>query len=83
MNSRFIAQMEQLLALYALPYEALYPVVCFDERPCFLIGDIIEPLPMQPGKPAKQHYSYQKNGSCCLLAAIEPLTGKRLAQATD
>ncbi len=35
---------------------------------------------MQPGKPAKEHYSYQKNGSCNLLAAIEPLTGQRLVQ---
>lgn len=72
--------MEQIRALYALPYAALYPVVCFDERPCFLIGDIIYPPHMQPGKAAKEHYSYQKNGSCNLLAAIEPLTGKRLAQ---
>jgi len=72
--------MEQLLAWYALPYQVDYPVVCFDERPCFLIGDIIEPIAMQPGKPAKAHYSYQKNGSCNLLAAIEPLTGRRLAQ---
>lgn len=75
--------MEQVLALYALPYNALYPVVCFDERPCFLIGDIMEPIAMQPGKPAKEHYSYEKNGSCNLLAAIEPLTGKRLAQVHE
>ena len=32
------------------------------------------------GKVAKENYAYSKNGSCCLLAAIEPLTGKRLAQ---
>ncbi len=79
-NSHFLASMEAVLALYALPYQALYPVICFDERPCFLIGDIIEPIAMQPGKPAKEHYSYQKNGSCNLLAAIEPLTGQRLVQ---
>ena len=34
--------MEQLLWLYSLPYDPRYPVVCFDERPCFLIGDRIE-----------------------------------------
>ena len=72
--------MEQILALYALPYDPLYPVVCFDERPCFLIGDRLVPVPMQPGKVRKQHYSYEKLGSCALLAAIEPLTGRRLAQ---
>jgi len=72
--------MEQLLHLYSLPYDAAYPVVCFDERPCYLIGETITPLNMQPGKAAKEHYSYTKHGSCCLLACIEPLTAKRLAQ---
>ena len=72
--------MEQILTLYALPYDPDYPVVCYDERPCFLIGDQIEPLAMQTGQVRKEHYAYEKNGSCALLAAIEPLTGNRLAQ---
>jgi len=72
--------MEQLLWLYALPYDPQYPVICFDERPCFLIGDRIEPIAMQTGQTRKEHYAYEKLGSCALLAAIEPLTGKRLAQ---
>jgi len=72
--------MEQILALYALPYDPAYPVVCYDERPCFLIGDQIEPVAMQTGQIRKEHYAYEKNGSCALLAAIEPLTGNRLAQ---
>lgn len=72
--------MEQLLSLYALPYDQQYPVICFDERPCFLIGDRIEPIAMQTGQVRKEHYAYEKNGSCSLFAAIEPLTGFRLAQ---
>lgn len=72
--------MEQLLWLYALPYDPQYPVVCFDERPCFLIGERIEPQVMQTGQVRKEHYAYEKHGSCALLAAIEPLTGFRLAQ---
>lgn len=72
--------MERLLALYALPYDPKYPVVCFDERPCFLIGDLVEPLGLQSGQVRKEHYAYEKHGSCALLAAIEPLTGQRLAQ---
>jgi DDE superfamily endonuclease len=80
MNSAFIAKMEQVLWLYQQSYDPEYPVVCFDERPCFLIGDSIEPISMQTGKVKKEHYGYEKNGSCALLAAIEPLTGKRLAQ---
>jgi hypothetical protein len=71
--------MEDVLDVYAKPYDAAYPVVCFDERPCFLIGDTVAPIPTQTGKVAKEHYSYEKNGSCCLLAAIEPLQGKRMA----
>ena len=72
--------MEELLHLYALPYDPLHPVVCFDERPCFLIGEAVAPLNPQPGQVAKEHYAYTKNGSCSLLGAIEPLTGRRLAQ---
>jgi hypothetical protein len=72
--------MERILALFALPYDPAYPVVCFDERPCFLIGDLLVPQPAAPGKARKEHYAYEKLGSCALLAAIEPLTGHRLGQ---
>ena len=72
--------MEQILWLYAQPYDPAHPVVCFDERPCFLIGDRVEPLAMQSGRVKKEHYAYEKHGSCALLAAIEPFTGKRIAQ---
>ena len=72
--------MEQLLGLYALPYDPAYPLLCFDERPCFLIGDLVEPLALQTGQVRKEHYAYTKHGSCALLAAIQPLTGYRLAQ---
>jgi len=72
--------MEDILGLYALPYDPLYPVICFDERPCFLIGDTVAPIPTQEGKVAKQHYAYKKNGSCCLLGAIEPLKGYRFTK---
>ena len=70
--------MERLLWLYALPYDAQYPVISYDERPCFLIGEAVAPFPLQPGQVRKEHYAYQKNGSCTLLAALEPLTGQRL-----
>jgi len=75
--------MESILALYALPYDPAFPVVCFDERPCFLIGDLVEPIALQTGRLRKEHYAYEKLGSCALLAAIEPLTGQRVAQVYD
>jgi transposase len=76
----FLARLEQNLWLYALVYDPDYPVVCFDERPCFLIGDKVESIAMTTGKVRKEHYAYEKNGSCTLFAAIEPLTGNRLGQ---
>lgn len=60
--------------------DPLYPVICFDELPCFLIADTVAPIPTQEGKVAKQHYAYEKNGSCCLLGAIEPLKGQRFTK---
>lgn len=79
MNAAFIAQMERILWLYALPFEAEFPVVCFDERPCFLIGETVQGLAIRPKQPQRENYAYQKNGSCALLATIEPLTGRRVA----
>lgn len=75
--------MERLLWLYSLPLDSRFPVICFDERPCFLIGNPVAALALKAGSPLKEHYEYTKNGSCALLAAIEPKTGKRLAQVFD
>jgi hypothetical protein len=83
MDASFLARMEQLLHLYALPYDERYPVVCFDERPCFLVGDSVVGLGMKTGQVVRQHYAYEKHGSCALLMAIEPLTGKRETQVFD
>lgn len=64
--------MEDVLCQYALPYDPLRPLICFDERPCFLIEDIGGILPMSPGKAKRYHYEYGKNGSCCVLLAFDP-----------
>lgn len=83
MDSRFIARMEQLLHLYRLPYDQQAPTVCFDERPCFLIGEEVAGLEMRAGQVRREHYAYEKHGSCALLMAIEPQTGQRLAQVRE
>jgi len=79
----FLAKLEEIVALYGKEYNFEEPVVCFDERPCYLIGERVEPLGLATGKVAKEHYAYEKHGSCCLLAAIEPLTGKRLGKVYE
>lgn len=69
--------METVLRVYARPYDPLRPQVCYDERPCFLIGDVLMPLPMTAGKSRREDYEYIKNGSCSVLMAFEPHTGRR------
>lgn len=75
--------MEDVLHQYALPYDPLRPLICFDERPCFLIGDVGAILPLSPGKAKRQHYEYEKNGSCCVLLAFEPHTGFRYVEVRE
>lgn len=72
--------MENILHLYELPYDAKRPLLCFDERPCQLIEDVLVPMPMEPGKTRRQNYEYQRNGVCTVFIAFEPLTGRRFVQ---
>jgi hypothetical protein len=85
--------MERILHIYELPYDALYPVICFDEKPCALYGDITPSVAAQPaefdqedkvrkpGRPKKVDSEYQRNGACSVLLAIEPLTAWRKVEA--
>lgn len=82
-DAAFLCQLEHVLDLYAQAYDPAQPVVCFDERPCFLIGDVLLPQPIKLGKSAKQHSAYEKLGSCSVLCAIEPQTGKRFDQVYE
>ena len=72
--------MEDILSLYEEPYDPLRPVICFDERPCQLIGDVLAPMPMKPGRPKRQDHEYERHGTCCVLLAFEPLKSWRLIQ---
>jgi hypothetical protein len=83
MTGDCIWHMEDLLSLYEEPYDPLRPVVCFDERPCQLLGDVIEPLAMTPGEPKRQDQEYKRHGTCCVLLAFEPLTGWRFVQVRN
>jgi DDE superfamily endonuclease len=71
--------MEQVLDIYERPYDPAYPVVCFYERPCQLLGDVLMPIPMKPGRVERQDYEYKRNGTCAILMAVEPLAGRRIA----
>ena len=74
--------MEQVLDVYERAYDPRRPVVCFDERPCQLLGDVLVPIPMKPGRVERQDYHYKRNGTCVVLMAVEPLAGYRLVKVT-
>jgi DDE superfamily endonuclease len=82
MTGEYLARMEDLLHLYSLPYDERRPVVCFDELPVQLLGEVVAPLPMQAGKPTRFDYEYEREGTACLLVAFEPLTGRRLVETS-
>ena len=80
-NAAFVAAMEDILDLYCQAYDADYPVVCMDEKPYQLLGEIREPIPMRPGKPRKVDAEYVRNGTCSIFVFTEPLRGWRYANA--
>jgi transposase len=75
--------MEDVLDIYARPYDEARPVVGVDEGGKQLIGDVREPLPVRPGAPAKQDYEYERGGVANLFMAFEPLAGRRHVEATE
>ncbi len=75
--------MEDVLDLYAEPYRPSRPVVCFDERPVQLLGEVRQPLPPQPGQPQRIDYEYHRNGTCNLFTYFQPLAGWRHVEVTD
>lgn len=75
--------MEQVLDTYEKPYDPCRPVVCFDERPCQLLGDVLASIPMKPGQVRKEDYHYERNGVCVVLMAVEPLAGRRFVKVTE
>jgi len=72
--------MEDVLAVYHLPYNAKRPVICLDELPFQLLGEKIEPLPMKEGKEKKFDSEYIRNGVASVFLAFEPKTGRRLVR---
>lgn len=75
--------MEDVLSLYEQPYDPKCPVICFDEKPCQLIGETIAPIPVRSGKTKKENYEYIRNGTCCIFVAFEPRSGRRLIRVRE
>lgn len=56
--------------------------MCFDERPCQLLGNILMPIPMKPGRVERRDYHYKRYGTCTVFMAVEPLGGHRIVKVT-
>ena len=82
-NAEFVAAMEDVLELYAEPYDPTRPKVNFDEASKQLIAETREPLPPGPGQPQRYDYEYQRNGTRNLFVFTEPQAGLRHIKVTD
>ena len=73
--------MEDVLAVYARPFDQYKPVVCMDEKPYQLLNHARDPLPARPGSKEKVDNEYKREGTCSIFIFTEPLGGWREAEA--
>lgn len=75
--------MENVLDHYKKPYDEKFPLVCMDESPKQLIGEIRPSIEMECGSEKKVDCEYVRNGVCEIFIATEPLMGKRIVKVTE
>ena len=73
--------MEDVLAVYARPYDPMRPVVCMDEKPYQLLAHARDPIPAEPGRDLREDSEYVRHGTCSIFVWVEPLAGWRRAEA--
>ena len=72
--------MEDILDIYTTAAKKGISRICFDERPCQLLGERMAPLPMKKKHPRKEDYEYVREGTCVVLLAYDIDTGQRYLQ---
>ena len=77
-DGEYVARMEDVLDLYAEAPDPKRPVVCFDESPIQLIGEVRQPIPAEPGQLERYDYEYRRNGTVNLFVC--PRRAPALAQ---
>ena len=82
-GAEFVCRMEDVLDLYAEPLDPARPVVCFDETSKQLVAETRTPLPMEPGKPERVDYEYERKGTANLFLVTQPLGAWRHVDVTD
>jgi hypothetical protein len=82
-STRFVAKMEDVLDVYARPYDVQRPVVCVDECSKELRSTPRGSLPMAPGQPEREDYEYARHGTANLFMSVEPLSGRRRVRVSQ
>jgi hypothetical protein len=72
-NAEFVANMENVLEVYKWPYDPAIPVVCMDEQPTQLIKETRMKMAVEPGRPERVDYEYERNGTAANFMFTEPL----------
>lgn len=75
--------MEEVLEVYTSTEDPDYPLVCFDEASKQLVKETRLPQPVEPGKPAREDYEYERNGTANLFMFFAPMTGWRHVEVTE
>jgi transposase len=82
-DAEYVARMEDVLDLYGEPADARRPVVCFDESPTQLIGEVRPPIPARPGKLERYDCEYKRNGTANLFIFLDAHRSWRHVKVTD
>jgi len=70
-DAEYVARMEDVLDLYAEAADPKRPVVCFDESPTQLIGEVRQPIPAEPGQIERYDCEYKRNGTANLFIFLD------------
>jgi hypothetical protein len=82
-DADYVARMEDVLDLYAEAPDPKRPVVCFDESPIQLIGEVRQPIPATPGQIERYDYEYRRNGTANLFVFLDPHRSWRKVKVTE
>ena len=82
-DGEYVARMEDVLDLYAEAPDPKRPVVCFDESPVQLIGEVRQPIPAEPGQLERYDYEYRRNGTVNLFVCIDVNRPWRKVKVTE
>jgi hypothetical protein len=82
-DASFVWRMEDILEVYTRPYDERFPQVCLDEKSKQLVAEVREPLAACPGRPVRQDYEYEREGTANLFIISEALAGWRHISVTE